>query len=324
MALLLGRRLRRRLALCLFALLISYYLLTVDVCLRCLVTHGYERPKCHHVYARYAIIGGPVVCMERHWSRAMHKPTLSADGGHAATGPAGLSIMGSFAFDRAVEMGLRSPKDEMNELGFNRTERVQQHLRQQAKARGGWPLLPATTVEPPTAAITAGLRRIEPVFTFDSSGSGSGSTGGTSKEPAAGGSGTDESPSPLVSSPDGVEWPQQCGQLRYSLFIPHHHASGLGATIAAVGSAMAFGPGRIHVVDTSGNQSAAKSPALAALGVQVLQPARGTPLPYALLHEYIRREALATSLDVYFYMHSDVTLERGVVSEALRALCVSW
>ena len=55
----------------------------------------------------------------------------------------------------------------------------------------------------------------------------------------------------------------------------------------------------------------------------MLQPARGTPLPYALMHEFIRREAIATNLDVYFFMHSDVTLGRGVVSEALRGLCVS-
>ena len=68
---------------------------------------------------------------------------------------------------------------------------------------------------------------------------------------------------------------------------------------------------------------ALSSPALSTLGVVVLQPARGIALPYALMHEYIRREAIAQEYDVYFYMHSDVTLGRGVVSEALRGLCVS-
>ena len=296
---------RRRLALCcmLGLLLSTYYLLEVDFCVRCLYAHGYDLPKCHHVYSHHAMLGGPVVCMEPQWSRSQHNKN-----GVFST------VTASFAFDRAVAVGLRSPKDEVAELGFNRTERVQQHLRQQAKARRGWPLLPVTTVEPPAAAIDAGLRRIEPAFTF--------ATSGSSRE-TSDGSSAGESPS-AVGSLDGAEWPQKCAQLRYSLFIPHHHANALGATIAAVGSAMAFGANRIHVVDTSGCQSAANSSALAALGVQVLQPARGTPLPYALLHEYIRREAIATNLDVYFYMHSDVMLGRGVVSEALRALCVSW
>lgn len=280
MALMFRRRLRRRAATCCVVVLILYYMLRVDYCLRCFYSHRFERPKCHHVYSRNALLGGPVVCMERHWSRAMHQTSGF------------LSITNSFAFDRAVAIGLRNPSDEVAELGFNRTEMAQQV--QLKQGRRNWPLLPAKTVDPPAAAIAAGLRYIEPTFTFVSSGD----TG-------------------------DVQWPKQCIELRYGLFIPHHHTSGLSTTIAAIGSATAFGADRIYVVDTSTDESAANSPALAALGVQVLRPAHGVPLPYVLLHEFIRREAIATNLDFYFYMHTDVTLGRGVVSEALRGLCVS-
>lgn len=302
MALLLGRRLRRRAAIGLVMLLVLYYLLRVDVCLRCLYSNGLERPKCHHVYSRYALLGGPVVCMERHWSRAMH----------GRTGP--LSIWRSFAFDRAVAQGLRRPSDEVAELGFNRTDLAQQELIKRSTKRD-WPLLPSTTVVPPKVVVAAGLHRVEPAFTF---------SGLNGREPVIaefgpGGNWSDR----WISTKDDMPWPKECVELRYSLFIPHHHTSSLSSTLAAVGSAMAFGAERIFVVDTSDDESATKSSALAALEVHVLQPARGVPLPYMLLHEFIRREAIATNLDVYFYMHTDVTLGRGVVSEALRALCVS-
>ena len=41
----------------------------------------------------------------------------------------------------------------------------------------------------------------------------------------------------------------RCGALKYSLFIPHHRA--LNTTLRAVASAMAFGPSRVIVVDSS-------------------------------------------------------------------------
>ena len=246
MARLLGVRLRRRLALCLLLTLLLYYHTAADWCLRCLYAHGMHTPKCHHVYARYAALGGPVVCMERHWTRAMHGKRSPSD------------LMGSFAFDRAVALGLRSASDEVAELGFNRTERVEQHLKQRQPR--DWPLLPTATIEAPPAAAAAGLRRIEPPFTF--------AEPGATREPA-GGSASNES---AASRAGAVQWPPECARLRYSLFVPHHHSSGLPATIAAVGSAMAFGSARIAVVDTSGDQSAAQSAALAALGVRVATP----------------------------------------------------
>ena len=245
MARLLGIRLRRRLALCLVLALLLYYHTTADWCLRCLYAHGMHTPKCHHIYARYAALGGPVVCMERHWTRAMHG-TKAAD------------LMGSFAFDRAVALGLRSPSDEVVELGFNRTERVG-HLLKQRQPRD-WPLLPTATIEAPPAAVAAGLRRIEPTFTFAEP---------SARDPASGGSGSNESAARRAGA---KQWAQECAQLRYSLFVPHHHASSLPATIAAVGSAMAFGSARILVVDTSSDQSAAQSAALDALGVRVATP----------------------------------------------------
>ena len=320
MALLLGRRLRRRAAAGLALLLVLYVTFRVDYCLRCLYSQGFERPKCHNVYSRAAILGGPVVCMERHWSRAMHRPLPPPGSKSVAGSITGGSIMRTFAFDRAVAAGLRSPSDEMAEIGINRTWLAEQgRAKQRAATARDWPLLPANTVDPPAPAAAAGLRRIEPTFTFAAAGAGAASGGATGAEEAEGAAAAAAAAAP----PPPPEWPEACSQLRYGLYIPHHHSTTLPTTIAAVGSAMAFGASRIHIVDSSDDQSAASSPALSTLGVVVLQPARGIALPYALMHEYIRREAIAQEYDVYFYMHSDVTLGRGVVSEALRGLCVS-